>query len=66
MVVLNDNEPSPGLRNDWGWSLFIEFNGREILFDADTRGEIIAYNSQKLNIDLSHAKYLTFARFLLN
>ncbi|MGC8556613.1 MAG: MBL fold metallo-hydrolase [Fervidicoccus sp.] len=53
MVVLNDNEPSPGLRNDWGWSLFIEFNGREILFDADTRGEIIAYNSQKLNIDLS-------------
>ncbi len=52
-VVLNDNEPTQGLANDWGWSIYIEYKGLKILFDADTRPDVIRYNSEKLHVDLS-------------
>ncbi len=51
--MLNDNEATSGLANDWGWSLYIEYNGLKILFDADTRPDVIRYNSEKLHVDLS-------------
>jgi len=52
-VVLNDNEGAPGLLNDWGWSLYIEYSNLKILFDADTRPEVIRNNAEKLGVDLS-------------
>ncbi|PMP88804.1 MAG: MBL fold metallo-hydrolase [Desulfurella sp.] len=63
MVILNDNEPSPGLKNEWGWSLFIEFKGKKILFDADTSAEIIKYNSKKLNIDLDSVDFAFLSHY---
>jgi 7,8-dihydropterin-6-yl-methyl-4-(beta-D-ribofuranosyl)aminobenzene 5'-phosphate synthase len=52
-VVLNDNEGAPGLLNDWGWSLYIEYKGMRILFDADTRPDVIRFNAERLGVDLS-------------
>jgi len=52
ITVLNDNEPGPGLRNDWGWSVVIESEKWKILFDADTRSDVIEYNTKKIGINV--------------
>jgi len=51
LVVLNDNEPSPGFLNDWGWSVLVEGRYR-FLFDADTRGEVLLHNAHTLGVSL--------------
>ncbi len=57
LTVLNDNEPGPGLLNDWGWSVLVE--GRyKFLFDADTRPEILEYNSRKLGVSLENLDFI--------
>jgi 7,8-dihydropterin-6-yl-methyl-4-(beta-D-ribofuranosyl)aminobenzene 5'-phosphate synthase len=54
LLVLNDNEPGPGLRNEWGWSILVEpTNGKIALFDADTTPHTIEANSKILGVDLS-------------
>ena len=57
LVILNDNAPSKGLLNDWGWSLLVEGRYR-FLFDADTKGSVLAHNSKALGVPL---KGLDFA-----
>lgn len=51
LVVLNDNEPSPGLVNEWGWSVLVESRYR-ILFDADTKPCVLEHNSRVLGVRL--------------
>jgi 7,8-dihydropterin-6-yl-methyl-4-(beta-D-ribofuranosyl)aminobenzene 5'-phosphate synthase len=51
LLVLNDNAPSKGFLNDWGWSLLVEGRTR-FLFDADTRGGILLHNSEVLGVSL--------------
>jgi len=57
ITVLNDNEPGPGLKNDWGWSILIESERWKILFDADTRSDIIEYNTKKLGINVQNIDF---------
>ena len=52
MVVINDNEPNPPLLNDWGWSIYVETRDWAILYDADTKPEILENNTKVLGIDL--------------
>jgi len=51
LTILNDNVPAEGLINDWGWSVLAEGRHR-FLFDADTRGEVLAHNSKVLDVSL--------------
>ncbi len=57
LIVLVDNEPAPSLKNNWGWSLYIEYNNKAILFDADTEPDVISYNIKKLGINPKDIKY---------
>ncbi len=58
LTVLNDNRGTPGLLNEWGWSLHIQTSeGVQILFDADSEPRVIKYNSEKLGVDLSKLHY---------
>jgi 7,8-dihydropterin-6-yl-methyl-4-(beta-D-ribofuranosyl)aminobenzene 5'-phosphate synthase len=57
LVVLDDNVGSPGLLNEWGWSVYIEANGLKVLFDADTSPEVIEHNSAKLNVPLAQLDF---------
>jgi len=41
---------SPAL-SDWGFSVFIEYNGRKILFDSGRRGGILKKNAAALGVD---------------
>lgn len=71
LVVLNDNAPSKGFLNDWGWSVLVDGKHR-FLFDADTRREILLYNAEALGVSLegldfavlSHWHYDHYGGFL--
>jgi 7,8-dihydropterin-6-yl-methyl-4-(beta-D-ribofuranosyl)aminobenzene 5'-phosphate synthase len=49
---------SSSLKKDWGFSAFVEYNGKRILFDTGNNADIFAENVKALGIDL---KKLDFA-----
>lgn len=53
LTIIYDNTSSRGdLKADWGFSALIELdNGRKMLFDTGSSGEILLSNMYKLNID---------------
>jgi len=62
LTILNDNAPSRGLLNDWGWSILVEGKGR-FLFDADTRGEVLAHNSRVLGVSLQSLDFAVLSHW---
>ena len=38
---------------DWGFSVFIQYNGKTILFDAGTHPEVLRLNAKALGADLT-------------
>jgi 7,8-dihydropterin-6-yl-methyl-4-(beta-D-ribofuranosyl)aminobenzene 5'-phosphate synthase len=42
----------PALQQDWGYSAFIEYGGKRILFDTGNDAVVFADNAKKLGIDL--------------
>ena len=49
---------SSSLKKDWGFSAFIEYNGKRVLFDTGNNADIFAQNVKSLGVDL---KKLDFA-----
>ena len=41
------------MKKDWGFSAFIEYNGKRILFDTGNNGEIFSHNVNAKGIDLT-------------
>ncbi|WP_297498475.1 MBL fold metallo-hydrolase [Thermococcus sp.] len=62
LTILNDNIPSTGLINDWGWSVLVEGENR-FLFDADTRGEVLAHNSKALGVLLENLDFAVLSHW---
>ena len=54
-IVYDNTSYLKGLKADWGFSCFIEYNGTNILFDTGTKKEILLYNMNKLNINPASA-----------
>lgn len=53
ITIVYDNEVyqvGRGLRADWGFSCFVEVEGKRILFDTGARGSILLNNMKKLGI----------------
>lgn len=46
------------MQKDWGFSAFIEFNGKKILFDTGNNAAIFKYNVEATNINLSELDYV--------
>jgi len=57
IVVINDNIPKKGLKNTWGWSAYVDLGDEAVLFDADTRPDIIQYNMNKLGLDVEKLSF---------
>ncbi len=57
VTIIVDNKPSEGLKNDWGFSAYIETDEHVFLFDADTNLSVVEYNVKKLNIDLNKIEF---------
>ena len=62
LIILNDNVPSKGLLNDWGWSLLVKGKHR-FLFDADTRESVLAHNSKVLGVSLENLDFAVLSHW---
>lgn len=45
--------PQSTLKKDWGFSAFVEYGGRRVLFDTGNNGAIFSHNVKELNVDLA-------------
>nr|WP_206204418.1 MBL fold metallo-hydrolase [Thermococcus sp. LS1] len=59
---MNDNAPSKGLLNDWGWSLLVEGNYR-FLFDAGMNPLVLAHNSKALGASLKGLDFVVLSHW---
>ena len=54
IIVLYDAfGKSPTMKKDWGFSAYIEYGGKRILFDTGNNAEIFAHNVKAKGIDLN-------------
>ena len=53
ITLLVDNQAKTGLKCEHGLSIFIEYQGKRILFDNGQDHEALFYNAQKLSISLT-------------
>ena len=68
--------PSNELTKDWGFSAYVEHNGKRILFDSGNNASIFEHNVKALGIDLTkldfvvishrHADHATGVRYVLS
>ena len=60
LQILVDNRAEGGLEKEHGLSMWIEVDGRKILFDTGT-GKILESNARKLGIDVHSADHLVLS-----
>jgi len=63
IIVLDDNVATSGLKNDWGWSAYIDLGDKAILFDSGTRPDVIEYNVGKLDVDLGKVAFAFLSHY---
>lgn len=64
VTILYDAFGKPGsakLTEDWGFSAFVEYGGKRILFDAGNNAEIFKHNVEALNIDLARLDFVVIS-----
>jgi 7,8-dihydropterin-6-yl-methyl-4-(beta-D-ribofuranosyl)aminobenzene 5'-phosphate synthase len=49
---------APDMRKDWGFSAFIEYGGKRILFDTGNNAEIFAHNVAAKDVDLTQLDFV--------
>jgi len=62
LTVLFDAFGKPSdLKRGWGYSAFVEYGGRRILFDTGGKGADFAYNAAALNVDLKRIDFVSLS-----
>jgi len=57
-IVYDNTTLKKELKADWGFSCFIEFQDKKILFDTGTKSSILLANMEKLGIDFTKANII--------
>jgi len=57
ITILFDAFGRSALEKDWGYSAFVEYGGRRILFDTGNNPEILARNAKASGVDLSRLDF---------
>jgi 7,8-dihydropterin-6-yl-methyl-4-(beta-D-ribofuranosyl)aminobenzene 5'-phosphate synthase len=52
---------TPGMQKDWGYSAFIEYAGKRILFDTGNNPDILAQNAKAKGIDVSKLDFVVMS-----
>lgn len=52
---------NPAMTEDWGYSAFIEYNGKRILFDTGNDPAILEHNAKAAHIDLSRLDFVVIS-----
>jgi len=53
---------SSSLKKDWGFSAFVEYNGKRVLFDTGNNADIFAQNVKALGVDLKKLDFAIISR----
>src|SRR5438552_1585040 len=62
VTVLYDAFGKPSaMQKDWGYSVFIEYGGKRILFDTGNNSDILAQNAKAKGIDLSKLDFVVMS-----
>jgi 7,8-dihydropterin-6-yl-methyl-4-(beta-D-ribofuranosyl)aminobenzene 5'-phosphate synthase len=62
VTILYDAFGGPSsMRKDWGYSAFIEYGGKRILFDTGNNAEILAGNARVKGVDLAHLDFVVLS-----
>jgi 7,8-dihydropterin-6-yl-methyl-4-(beta-D-ribofuranosyl)aminobenzene 5'-phosphate synthase len=62
ITILYDAFGKPSsLKKDWGFSAFLEYNGKRILFDTGNNADIFAQNVKALGIDLKKLDFVVIS-----
>jgi len=62
ITVLYDAFGKPSaMQKDWGYSVFIEYGGRRILFDTGNNSDILAQNAKAKGINLSKLDFVVMS-----
>jgi 7,8-dihydropterin-6-yl-methyl-4-(beta-D-ribofuranosyl)aminobenzene 5'-phosphate synthase len=51
----------PAMEQDWGYSAFIEYNGKRILFDTGNDPAVLEHNAKAANVDLSRLDFVVIS-----
>jgi 7,8-dihydropterin-6-yl-methyl-4-(beta-D-ribofuranosyl)aminobenzene 5'-phosphate synthase len=49
------------LKQDWGFSALVEFEGKRILFDTGNNADYFAYNTKALKVDLTNLDFVVIS-----
>lgn len=58
ITLLVDNKAGSGLKYEHGLAIFIEYNGKRILFDNGQDHDVLFYNAKQLNICLTDLDFI--------
>jgi 7,8-dihydropterin-6-yl-methyl-4-(beta-D-ribofuranosyl)aminobenzene 5'-phosphate synthase len=62
LTVLYDAFGKPSaMQKDWGYSVFIEYGGRRILFDTGNNSDILAQNAKAKGVNLSKLDFVVMS-----
>src|ERR687885_2083621 len=65
-ILYNAFGKSPKMRKDWGYSAFIEYGGKRILFDTGNNPRIFAANVKAAGVDLRQLDFVVISHRHLN
>lgn len=60
-VIYDNYIKVPGMKEDWGYSIYIEGLDKKILFDTGTKPEVFESNFKKLGIDATMIDFLVLS-----
>jgi 7,8-dihydropterin-6-yl-methyl-4-(beta-D-ribofuranosyl)aminobenzene 5'-phosphate synthase len=60
-IVYDAFGKSSSLKKDWGFSAFIEYNGKRILFDTGNNADTFAQNLKALGVDLKKLDFVVIS-----
>mgnify|MGYP001608449959 CR=1 FL=1 len=60
-VIYDNYVKVEGMKEDWGYSIYIEGLDKEILFDTGTKPDIFEFNFRKLSIDADKIDFLVLS-----
>ena len=61
ITILYDAFGTAPLQKDWGYSAFIEYGGKRILFDTGNNPQILARNAKAKGVDLSRLDFVVLS-----
>jgi 7,8-dihydropterin-6-yl-methyl-4-(beta-D-ribofuranosyl)aminobenzene 5'-phosphate synthase len=60
-IVYDAFGKSSSLKKDWGFSAFVEYNGKRILFDTGNNADTLAQNLKALGVDLKKLDFVVIS-----